>query len=287
MYVVTGSTGQVGGAVVRALRAAGKEVRALFRDASKSGAMDALGAEPFPASVEDASRLEIGFERAEGVFIMTPPLYKSPDPRTEHALALAAIKHALQASHVPKVVFLSSIGAQQPEGTGAILKSYDMEQELFALSMDFISIRAAFFMENFLPLLPHVKESGKLPVTIEPVNRPIPMIATEDIGTIAARLLTEPWSGKRTIELEGPRQYSMSDVAAILSRQLGRTVEAELVPREGRQAMYESFGFTPGSSADMTEMADGWNSGLVAFAGGAGVEHMRGNTTPEEVFRDK
>ncbi len=287
MYAVTGSTGQVGGAVVRALRAQGKGVRALVRDESKGGPLKALGAEPFAASVEDASRLEMAFEHTEGVFVMTPPLYESQDPRTEHALALAAICHALQAAHVPKVVFLSSEGAEQAEGTGAILKLHDMEQELFALPIDAASIRAALFMENFLPLLGRVKETGKLPVTIEPLDRARPMIATEDIGGLGARLLTERWSGKRTVELEGPRQYSIRDVAAVLGRELGLTVEAELVPPEHRQAMYEGLGLTTGAAADMVEMAAGFSSGLIGFHGGEGVEHVQGTTALEDVFRGR
>ncbi len=287
MYVVTGSTGQVGGAVMRALLAEGKPVRALLRDEAKAAAIGALGAEPFLASVEDASRLEIAFEGAEAVFIMTPPLLQAPDPRGEHAMALATIQHALQAAHVKKVVFLSSVGAQHAEGTGAILKLYDMEQALFGLPFDAASIRACYFMENLVPLLPHVKESGQLPVVIEPLDSEIPMVATRDIGALAARLLTEEWNGQRTIEFEGPKAYSMNEAAAVFTKVLGRPVEAMLVPREARKAMYEQFGIAPGASETMVEMADGFNSGLVAFAGGDGVEHMQGTTTLEEVLQHK
>ena len=284
MFAFTGSTGQVGGAVVRALLAQGKQVRALLRDEAKAGPLRELGAEIFLASIEDASRLEIAFEGVEGVFAMTPPFYSAPDPRTENAMALAAIKHALQASHVPRVVFLSSIGAQHEEGTGAILNVHDMEKELFEIPIAAASIRAAYFMENLRPLAGIAKESGQLPSTAERLDHPFAMIATKDIGELAAELLLSSWEGQRIVELSGPREYSMQDAAGVLSKLLGRPVEAAVVPRDERQAMYEKFGLTAGSAEAMVRMADAINSGLVRFEGGAGVEAMRGKTSLEELF---
>ncbi len=284
MYAVVGSTGKVGSAVVRALVAGGAKVRGLIRDEAKAEQVAAMGAEPFLASVEDGGRLQMGFEDTEGVFVMTPPFLKAHDPRTENELAIAALAHALQAAHVPKAVLLSSIGAQHAKGTGAILKAHDAEEALMPLSVSITAIRAAYFMENLMPLLPHVKESGKLPVMLEPLDRPYPMIATVDIGELAARLLTERWDGKRIVELEGPRQYSMRDAAQAMGKVLGREVTAELVPADARQSMFERFGMTPGFSETMVEMTDGWNSGLVAFEGGGAAEHAQGATTLEQVL---
>ena len=283
MYAVTGSTGHVGGAVVRTLVAQGKQVRALYRDEAKAAALKAMGAEPVLASVEDASALESAFRGVEGVFVMTPPFYRSHDPRNENEIALAALAHALRASHVKKAVLLSSIGAQHEKGTGAILKLHDMERELTSLNLFAASIRAAFFMENFKPVLEYAKQSGTLPVSLEPLDRKIPMVATRDIGELAAKLLVNGWHGHLTVELEGPRTYSMNDVAEIISKVTGRSVQAEVIPPAGRQAFYENAGFTAASAATMVEMADGFNSGLVAFEGGK-AEHQCGTTSLETVL---
>ncbi len=199
-------------------------------------------------------------------------------------MALAGIKHALQAAHVPKVVLLSSIGAQHAEGTGLILKAYDGEQAIFGLGIAAASIRAAYFMENLKPVLGVARESGKLPSVVEPLDLQLAMIATKDIGELAARLLMEDWSGQRTIELEGPRRYSMNDTAASFSGLLGHPVEAVLVPEGERLGMFEHFGCTPVAAQEMAEMNTGYANGLVAFAGGDGVEPMRGASTLEDVF---
>ncbi len=284
MIAVIGGTGQVGGTVVRALLGAGNRVRALVRDEARAEALQALGAELRVASVEDGSQMEQGFDGAEAAFVMTPPLLHSPDPREEHRLALAAICHALQAAHVRKVVFLSSVGAQHERGTGAILKLYDMEQALFGLPLEALAIRAAYFMENLLPLAGHVKESGQLPTVLEPLEKAWPMVATGDIGQLAAKLLREQWSGPRIIELEGPQRYSMQDAAKAYAAVAGREVSPVPVPRTARQAMYEQFGMTPGAAASLVEMADGINNGLVAFEGGK-AEHVCSATTLDDVLR--
>ncbi len=287
MYAVTGSTGQVGGAVVRALRAQGKDVRALIRDESKKSVVEGPGVEAFVASVSDPSHLEQAFERTEGVFIMTPPLYGAVDPRAEHMMILAALKHAALASHTPRVVLLSSIGAQAAEGSGPILKLHDMEEQLLELPLNIVSIRAAYFMENLLPGFGIARESGKLPVMLSPIDRAIPMIATRDIGELAARLLTETWEGKRIIELEGPREYSMQDAAVAFSQLLARPVEASLVPLAEQKPMFLHLGMSEASAESMVEMSAGLESGLIAFEGGAAVEHRKGTTTLEQVFEGR
>ena len=284
MYAVTGSTSQIGSAVVRGLLAQGKQVRALFRTTEKAAQLAELGTEPFQAPIEDGSRMEAAFERMEGVFIMTPPFRSAPGPRGEHAMALAAISHALQASHVPKVVFLSSIGAEHAAGTGSSLRLYDMEQALHSLPMNTASIRSAYFMENLLLLYPTVGESGTLPSMLDTLDKAIPLVASEDIGKLAARLLVEPWDGHRTVELEGPRAYSMQDVARSFSEALKRPVEAVAVAKEERISMLRKLGYTPRAAEDLSEKFAGMDSGYISFAGGDGVEHEQGETPLEAVL---
>jgi uncharacterized protein YbjT (DUF2867 family) len=285
MFAITGITGQVGGATARALLRHGKKIRAIVRDEKKGEAWKAQGAEVAIASLEDASQLERAFENVEGAFIMTPPFYHSLNPREESAMALACITHALRASHVPKVVCLSSVGAQHAEGTGAILKLHDMERALFPLSMPTASIRAAFFMENFAPLLEHARTTGKLPTMLEPLDKSIAMVATKDIGEAAAGLLVDKtWYGDQIVELEGPTTYSPNDAAKILSEVLKTPVAAEVIPRAALAGVYEQFGFSAASAASMVEMADGFKRGLIRFEGNGAV-HQKGSTTLEEVFR--
>ncbi len=58
------------------------------------------------------------------------------------------------------------------------------------------------------------------------------MVATTDVGRLAAQLLQQNWIGPRIVELEGPRRVSPKDLAAGLARALGRSVVAAAVPRD-------------------------------------------------------
>ncbi len=280
MYAVTGSTSQIGGAVVRALLAEGRQVRALYRREKNAAGLQALGAEAFQAPIEDSSKMEAAFRGMEGVFLMTPPFLDAPNPRGEHAMALAAIAHAVQASHVPTVVMLSSIGAQLSKGTGTILEQHDMEQTLLPLARASAALRTGRWMESLLPLLDQARETGKLPAGV-PVDLALPMVAARDIGAAAARLLLEGREGRRIVELEGPERYAPADAARLFSEKLGRPVTAETLAAEARLALFAAIGCTPGAASGMAEMEDGFSSGLIAFEGGPGGEHEQGQTTLE------
>src|ERR1700683_2801835 len=79
MYAVTGITGQVGGAVARALMAQGENVRAVARDAGKAAPWVERGGELAIGEMTDAPALPRAFAGADGVFVLTPPIF-DPSP---------------------------------------------------------------------------------------------------------------------------------------------------------------------------------------------------------------
>ncbi|MGI8770646.1 MAG: NmrA family NAD(P)-binding protein [Acidobacteriaceae bacterium] len=277
MYAVLGGTGQVGGAVVRYLRSQGKQVRAVVRNATRAEGLKRQGAELAIGDVHDPDSLRRAFAGTEGAFVMTPPYYDSNDPLSDNRRAVTAVTEAAHESGLAKLVFLSSVGAQRDRGTGAIGKLHEAEVQWLDLGLPVAAIRAAWFMENFSSLIPIAREHGTLPSVLSDVNRPIAMIATDDIGRLAADLLVAEWPGKRVLELEGPRRYAMSDVAEELGAVLGHTVGTEVVPPEKHMGIYESAGMTPSAASEMAEMIQGLNSGWVDFEG-AGTEHVHGPT---------
>ncbi len=277
MYAVLGGTGQVGGAVVQYLLAQGKQVRAVVRDAARAENLKKHGAELSIGDLDDPASLKRAFAGTQGAFVMTPPYSDSDDPLADNRRAVTAVTEAAHEAGLAKLVFLSSVGAQRDRGTGAIGKLHEEEVHWMELGLPVASIRAAWFMENFRGLIPVAREHGTLPSVISDVDRPLAMIATDDIGRLAADLLATEWPGKRIVELEGPRRYAMRDVAAELGAVLGRTVKAEVVPPEKHMGLYESAGMTPSAANLLAEMIAGFNSGWIQFEG-AGAEHVRGRT---------
>ncbi|MGH6819033.1 MAG: hypothetical protein ACREC1_09710 [Methylovirgula sp.] len=199
----------------------------------------------------------------------------------ENTKALKALGQASRNARLAKIVLLSSIGAEKPHGTGPIMRLHAMERE-FADLPSVTSVRAAWFMENFVGLVTWVRETGVLPSMLAPLDRAIPMVATQDIGNLVAETLRSRWEGQRVINLEGPRRYSPHDVAEVFARVLARNVKAEILPETAWLSTYRSWGMTPRSGEAMVELLRGVNSGWISFD--AASQPVRGTTLLDAVL---
>ncbi|OLL28375.1 NmrA family transcriptional regulator [Burkholderia sp. SRS-W-2-2016] len=283
MFVVTGVTGQVGGAAARALLDAGHAVRAVLRDERKAAPWRAHGAEIAIASFDDADALSAAFADADGVFVMLAPNF-APEPGYPSAHAAAAVLNdALTRARPGKVVALSSVGGQRETGLGLITQVHILEEALAALPQPLPTaiLRPAWFMENSLWDIAPARETGVMPSFLQPLERAYPMVATADIGRVIARTLTQAWHGRRVIEIEGPRRYTQHEIAAALADVLERPVDAQPVPREQWEARFQAQG--TGWPAPRIEMLDGFNSGWIDFEDGVN-ERVVGTTGYREVL---
>lgn len=279
MYVITGITGKVGGALARNLIKAGQPVRAVIRDAGKAAFWADQGCEVVFAQMDDAQALTEAFMGATGVFILPPPGF-DPQPGFPEARAvIAAVSQALQAAAPNKVLCLSTIGAQATE-VNLLTQRTLMEQALSALDIPVTFLRPAWFMENAAYDLITARETGVIHSFLQPLDKSVPMIATADIGTLAAQLLQQAWAGHRVVELEG-QWVSPNDIAQGLSQVLGRDVHAEGVARDTWEALLRAQGAQ--NPLPRMRMVDGFNEGWICF------EHeqvLKGDTSLLTVLRE-
>ncbi len=273
MYAIMGITGQVGGAVGRTLLAATQPVRAVVRDAGKGQAWADRGCEVALADVEDATSLTAAFRGAEGVFVLVPPNF-DPSPGFSEARAVAVIlTAALAATHPARVVYLSTIGAQVSQ-SNLLTQHTIIERAIGQLPMPMTFLRPAWFMENSRWDVMQARGKGLIPSFLQPLDKPVPMVATEDIGRVAAGLLQETWTGRRIVELEGPQRVTPNDIAATFANLLGRPVRAEAVPRESWERLFKSQGMK--NPIPRIQMLDGFNEGWIDFERGrAGTQKGR------------
>jgi NAD(P)H dehydrogenase (quinone) len=280
MYAITGITGKVGGALAATLLAAGLPVRAVVRDAAKGAAWAARGCEVALAEMEDATALTSAFAGAEAVFILPPSEFDPKPGYVQARESIDAIVTALTAAHPARVLCLSTIGADAMQDNLLTQRTL-LEQALSALSAPVTFLRPGWFLENSAWDVASAREDGLIHSFLMPLDKPFPMVATKDIGTLAATLIQEDWSGHRIVELEGPRRVSPNDLAAAFAKALGRPVRAEIVPREGWEALFRSQGAT--NPNPRIRMLDGFNQGWIDFPDG-GANARKGSTDAETVI---
>jgi nucleoside-diphosphate-sugar epimerase len=106
MYAVMGITGNVGGAVARALLARGEKVRGIVRNPEKAAEWQKQGVELFKADYDDAEALTAAFSGVDGVFVMVPPNF-APAPGYVETKATLEILHRLFRRPVRRRRFIS------------------------------------------------------------------------------------------------------------------------------------------------------------------------------------
>lgn len=238
MFVLLGSHGQISSQLARRLLAAGHRVRIVGRNAAALAPLAKAGAEPALGDAADAAFLARAFTGAQAAYTMLPPNYGEPDMRAAQDRIGSAIARALTEVPVPRVVNLSSIGAELAAGTGPIEGLHAQEQRLQALrGIELLHLRPGSFMENLLPGAAVAAATGVLP-GMEAPDIAIPMVATQDIASVAARELATP-QRSGVLELHGPRHLTLREAAAVLGAAMGRPdlPYVQSTPDEGKAAL--------------------------------------------------
>jgi NAD(P)H dehydrogenase (quinone) len=264
MIAITGITGNIGSQIARNLLAAHQSVRAVVRDIRKGQSWAEQGCEVVQADIYDVQSLAAAFQGAEAVFLLVPPIF-DPAPGFPEAHAIAASLTAALSSAAPaSAVYLSTIGAQAAQSN--LLSQHSIiEKALRQLPMPIAFLRPAWFMENASWDVAPVREKGILPSFLEPLDRPVPMVATADIAQVATQLLLEKSTSNRTVELEGPERVTPNQIASVFASLSGKPVVAEAVPRPTWAALFESQGMK--NPTPRIKMLDGFNEGWIDFEG--------------------
>lgn len=283
MYVIAGVSGNTGSVVADTLLAAKQPVRVIVRDAAKGEPWRAKGAEVAVASLGDRAALARALAGASGAYLLLPPFGWGETGLAESRKQLsAAIVGAVADARPGHVVLLSSAGANQTAGTGPIQWLHTLEQGLRETGVPSTFVRAGFFMENWAGMLPGAIESGSLYYGMRGDVK-MSQIATTDIGRVAARLLQEGPRGVRQVQLAGPADFTLQEVADVIGKIAGKPIAAVTVPREATIGAFTGMGASREVAELYADMVDAFNSGHIAWEAG---EIERGAVTLEQRLRE-
>lgn len=282
MYAVAGVSGNTGAVVADELLKRKLPVRVIVRGEAKGEAWRAKGAEVAVASLDDAGALTEALRGLDGVYLLLPPDMQTGDFFGRARAFGEAFATAIRAAGVKNVVFLSSIGAQHERGTGPIAGLHIIEEALRKSGANLTFLRPTYFIENWGSVVGAAQAQGVLPTFLTP-SLCIPMVATDDIGRVAADALANPANGVRVIEIAGPADYTSDEIASELGSVLGKPVHVAAAPLEAVVPTFTQLGISEHVANVFREMYEGLNSGHVAWDGSG--ERRRGTTTPADVFR--
>jgi uncharacterized protein YbjT (DUF2867 family) len=281
MFVVAGVTGHVGKVVAEELLRQKQKVRVIVRSADKGASWSKQGAEVSVGSLDNQDFLTGALKGALALFTLIPPNYESADFFATQKKTADSIAGAVKASGVPHVVLLSSIGANHATGTGPIKGLHYAENVLRATGVTLSAVRAGSFQENVGMSLAPARQAGIFPSFLASADYPVPLIATKDIGALAARLILHNPGKSEAIDLVGPA-YSNRQVAEKLGAAIGKKLQVVDIPPAGVVDALTKGGIPKHLAEIFAEMYDGANKGLLTPAGDR-TEH--GATTLDDTIR--
>ena len=230
VILVTGATGQQGGAVARELLARGHRVRAMTRkpDGDAAQALARLGAEVVKGDLDDAESLKRPIQGAWGVFAVQNTWEAGVEVEEAQGKRIAEIARKNGVQHY---VYTSVASAHRKTGIPHFDNKWRVEETVRGLAFpSHVIIRPVFFMENFLsPWFKPAIDQGKLMMGIKPTTV-LQMIALADIGKYGLVAFEKPTElSRREIDIAGDA-HTGPETAGILSKAAGRTITFQQVP---------------------------------------------------------
>jgi uncharacterized protein YbjT (DUF2867 family) len=224
---VSGVTGTQGGAVARALLERGFSVRGLTRDPDSDAArtLTALGVTMVRGDFDDVQSLDAALEGAYGAYSVQQYRGIGIDAEIRQSKAFA---DAAKRAGVQHFVYSSVIYAHFDTGVPQFESKVEIEDYIQSIGLPYSFVRPASFMSNF----ESVRESARNGVYRTPFPPGLARlhVAPQDIGRVVAAAFADPatWIG-RGLNLAGERM-SYADIAATMSRVMGRAVRYEQIP---------------------------------------------------------
>jgi len=222
VILVTGATGNQGGAVLRHLRGSTFDVRALTRkpESKAAQALTAQGIHVIKGDLDDVESLKTTLKDTWGVFAVQNTWEAGVEHEEEQGKRIAKLAREAGVQHF---VYTSVGSAERNTGIPHFDNKWRVENEVRALGFpSHVILRPVFFMEN-LPS-PLFLNGDTLGTAMKPDTK-LQMVAADDIGRVGARAFTDAARlNGRAIEIAGD-EATMAQAAAVLSKALKRNIQ--------------------------------------------------------------
>jgi uncharacterized protein YbjT (DUF2867 family) len=267
--LVTGATGNQGGAVLRNLVGKGFTLRAMTRkpDGDAAKALASQGVEIVTGDLDDEASLERALAGAWGVFAVQNTWEAGVEKEEAQGKRIAELAKKAGVQHY---VYTSVGSAHLHTGIPHFDNKARVEEKVKSLGFpSFAIMRPVFFMENLLS--PWFLNGDKLVTALSPTTK-LQMVAVADIGKLGARLFTHASeSNGAEVDLAGDA-VTMPDAAKTIGAALGKPLEYLQIPISEIRKNSEDFALmlewfeSTGYSADIPGVARKYDLPLTTLA---------------------
>jgi NAD(P)H dehydrogenase (quinone) len=238
MIVVTGATGKLGHLVVEGLlqKVPAREIAAAVRTPDKAKDLAARGVDVRRADYSRPETLDAALAGAEKVLLVSSSEVGQRLP--QHLAVIAAAKKA----GVKLLAYTSLLRAATSKlGLGAEHRA--TEEAIRASGLPFVLLRNGWYIENYTEHLAPALQHGALAGSAGTGR--IAAATRADYAAAAVAVLTGPGHAGRVYELAGDHAFTMAELAAEVSRQVGRTIGYQDLPADGYRGVLLGAGFPP------------------------------------------
>ncbi|RCJ39621.1 NmrA family protein [Nostoc minutum NIES-26] len=228
IILVTGATGNQGGAVARHLLKRGNfKVRAFVRDPNKppAQALQQAGAELLVGDFGDRASLDRALQGIYGVFSLQTFLQGGLSAEIRNGKAVADAAKAVGIQHF---VYSSVGSAERNTGIPHFDSKFQVEEYIRSLGLPYTMMRPVFFFYNYNGMRPMI-EQGTLFQPLSPETK-LQQLSEEDYGEMVAEVFERPADFLNREKEVASVDMTMKEIAAAFSRVLGKTVNYQQIP---------------------------------------------------------
>ena len=248
MIAITGATGQLGHLVLQKLvrTTAASQIVAIVRNPAKAEALSQQGIVVRQADYTDEAAFTAALQGVDKLLLISSSEVGQRTPQHRNVI------HAAKAAGVKFIAYTSLLHADKSP-LGLHVEHVETEKMLADSGIPYALLRNGWYTENYLASAPPALEHG---VFIGAAgDGKIASATRADYAEAAARVIAEEGHAGKVYELAGDEAWTLSELAAALSKQSGKNVVYQNLSEADFAAALKSVGL-PAGLADMLADSD-------------------------------
>ncbi|MEB7501110.1 SDR family oxidoreductase [Leclercia pneumoniae] len=254
MIAITGATGQLGHHVIEQLlkTVPASQIVAIVRNPAKAGALSQQGIDVRQADYADQAAFTSALQGVEKLLLISSSEVGQRAPQHQNVI------NAAKAAGVKFIAYTSLLHADTSP-LGLHVEHVATEKALAESGIPFTLLRNGWYTENYLASAPPALEHGVFIGSAG--DGKIASATRADYAAAAAKVIAEEGHAGKVYELAGDNAWTLSELAAELSKQSGKSVKYQNLSEADFSAALKSVGLPAGLAEMLADSDTGASKG--------------------------